>query len=201
MKLLRVGILIWTAVAWTGSYDDRSVQAEELRRFEFSQRHMGTEFRLLFYAVNEKVANAGAAAAFDRVAKLNAVFSDYDSDSEMMRLCSNSAAYSKDSVGVPMGDDLWQVLMATQELSRRSDGAFDITVGPLTKLWRRARRQHVLPSGAELAAARARVGHQHVELVEADQSVRFSDGVAENSIRMDAGGIAKGYAADAALMT
>lgn len=199
MKLLGVGILVWIAVAWPGSNDDCPVQAAELQRFEFSQRHMGTSFRLLFYAFDDKVANAGAAAAFDRVARLNSVFSDYDSESEIMRLCSNSAAYAKDSAGVPVGDDLWQVLTASQELSRRSDGAFDITVGPLTKLWRRARRQHALPAIAELAAARTLVGYQRVELVEVNQSVRFGDSVVENSIRMDFGGIAKGYAADAAL--
>ena len=199
MKLLGVGILVWIAVAWPGSNDDCPVQAAELQRFEFSQRHMGTSFRLLFYAFDDKVANAGAAAAFDRVARLDSVFSDYDSESEIMRLCSNSAAYAKDSAGVPVGDDLWRVLTASQELSCRSDGAFDITVGPLTKLWRRARRQHALPAIAELAAARTLVGYQRVELVEVNQSVRFGDSVVENSVRMDFGGIAKGYAADAAL--
>jgi thiamine biosynthesis lipoprotein len=160
---------------------------------------MGAVFRLIFYAVDEKVANEGAEAAFRRIAEQNAIFSDYDSDSEIMRLCDTPASYGKTSPGIPVSRDLWHVLMASQSLSLQSNGAFDITVGPLTKLWRRARRQHVLPADAALAAARARVGHQHVELVEARQAVRFRADIGKGRMRLDAGGIAKGYAADVAL--
>ncbi len=204
MKRPWVGILAWVVGAGAGMFagtgpDIRLADAEELQRFEFSQRHMGTVFRLVFYALDREVANEGAEAAFRRVAELNAIFSDYDSDSEMMRLSANPAAYGENSPGIRVSRDLWQVLTASQTLSRQSNGAFDITVGPLTKLWRRARRQHVLPATAALAAARASVGHQHVELVDTSQAVRFRGDVDESSIRMDAGGIAKGYAADAAL--
>src|SRR6185369_810577 len=79
--------------------------------------------------------------------------------------------------------------------SRLSDGAFDVTVGPYTRLWRFSRKRKTLPSSAELAAARAAVGWKKVWL---NPDVRSVTLLAPN-MRLDLGGIGKGYAADAAL--
>ena len=114
-----------------------SCDSEKLERFEAAQLHMGTKFIVVFYAPNEKLANDGFQAAFTRIDALCDTMSDYDPESELSRL-SRSAPTPQ---GVGISDDLWTILHAAQELSARSDGAFDVTVGPLTKLWRRARRQ------------------------------------------------------------
>ncbi len=93
--------------------------------------------------------------------------------------------------------ELFQVLKRAEDVSRLSGGVFDITVGPVVKLWRVARKTHKLPDSVELAKARRLVGWQRVNLYEPAELVSFS----KPGIRLDLGGIAKGYAADQALHT
>ena len=163
---------------------------DTVARFEFSQPHMGTTVRVVLYARDESEARAAADAAFARIAELDARLSDYRADSELSRL-------TRGPVGQPMAvsRDLAEVLLAAQALSARSDGAFDITVGPLSRLWRRARRQVELPSAEELAAARAVTGYRLLTVDIATGAVTL----AKSGMALDPGGIAKGYAADAAL--
>ena len=162
-------------------------------RYEFESKHMGTTFRVVLYAADAATGKAAAAAAFARVADLDGVMSDYKKDSELMRLCAASKTKAGDPVAV--GPDLFAVLSTAQELSKASDGAFDITVGPVVQLWRHARRTQQLPDPAELAAARAKVGYQKVELDPHRRAVRLLT----PGMQLDLGGIAKGYAADEAL--
>ena len=101
-----------------------------------------------------------AKAAFSRFHELNAVLSDYDPQSELRRLCDTSS----EGKPVRVSDDLWRVLVRAQELSERSDGAFDVTIGPVVQLWRSARQTKELPSPESLQAALARVGYRCVRL-------------------------------------
>jgi thiamine biosynthesis lipoprotein len=87
------------------------------------------------------------------------------------------------------------VLNRAQALAMRTDGAFDVTAGPYVNLWRRARRLHELPKAEKLAEARRAVGYKNVRL---DQRARAVELLAPN-MRLDLGGIAKGYAVDQAL--
>ena len=169
-----------------------SVIAEPaLTRFEYTQPHMGTTVRVVLYASSEPEAGRAAVAAFARIAALDATLSDYAPDSELSRL-------TRDAVGRPIkvSRDLFRVLDAAQGLAARSDGAFDITVGPLSRLWRRARRQVELPPAADLAAAR---GLSQYKLLTLDAKAQTAS-VARAGMRLDAGGIAKGFAADEALV-
>jgi len=162
-------------------------------RFEFESKHMGTTFRIVLYAADKEAADAAAKAAFARVAKLDGIMSDYKRDSELMRLC---AKFAKE-IGepVPVGEDLFTVLQKAEELSKTSDGAFDVTVGPVVQLWRHARRTQQLPEKDELAAAMAKVGYRNVQLDAKARTVKLL----KPGMQLDLGGIAKGYAADAAL--
>jgi thiamine biosynthesis lipoprotein len=117
--------------------------------------------------------------------------SDYDPESELSRLSRSSPM----TCGVRVSEDLWRVLTKSQALSERSEGAFDVTVGPLSKLWRRARRQRKRPSPERLEAARAAVGYRHLRLDPRRRAVQL----VRPNMRLDLGGIAKGYAADEAL--
>jgi thiamine biosynthesis lipoprotein len=161
-----------------------------LERFEFHEPHMGTRFRIVLYAPDETVARKAAQAAFSRVRALDQALSDYREDSELMRLCQEAG---KEPVRV--STDLFTVLARAQEASRWSQGAFDVTIGPLTRLWRRARRQRQLPSSQELHEARKLVGYEKVVLDPQRQTVHLT----KAGMLLDLGGIAKGYAADAAL--
>jgi thiamine biosynthesis lipoprotein len=161
-----------------------------LSRYEFSEPHMGTTFRVVLYAPDKHIADRARAAAFARVASLDARLSDYQPDSELMRACREAAQHP-----VALGDDVYRVLSIGQELSRRSGGAFDMSVGALTRVWRRARRENDLPPKAEIEAARASSGHALVHLDADARTLRLD----RKGVRIDAGGIAKGYAADRAL--
>jgi thiamine biosynthesis lipoprotein len=152
---------------------------------------MAMPFRIVLYATNEVAASDAAHAAFARIRELNLVFSDYEDVSELTRL-SKMAGQGR---AVELSEDLWRVLSLAEDMSRRSDGAFDVTIGPVVQLWRRARRQRELPAPERLAEARAAVGWQKLVL---DRKARTAELLAPR-MRLDLGGIAKGYALDAAL--
>jgi thiamine biosynthesis lipoprotein len=165
----------------------------EPERFEFESKHMGTTFRIALYAIDKATAKKAVDAAFARVAELDGIMSDYKKDSELMLLCKKFAT----EVGEPVkvGDDLFFVLQKAEELSKKSDGAFDVTVGPVVQLWRLARRTQQLPEPKEFAAAREKVGYKKVKLDAAKKTVQLLT----PGMQLDLGGIAKGYAADEAL--
>lgn len=164
-----------------------------LTRYEYERPEMGMPFRIVLYAPGRAVADQAAEAAFQRLAQLNRIMSDYDAESELNQLSYTSGQGRE----VRVSDDLWFVLWRAQELAARSGGAFDVTVGPVVNLWRRARRQQKLPDPARLAQARKAVGYQHLRLNPRRQTV----GLLVPEMRLDLGGIAKGYAVDEALKT
>jgi FAD:protein FMN transferase len=186
-------LLILPLACLTISCKTQPAESAELSRYEFQRPEMGVPFRIVLYASDEKSAEAAAEAAFERVKQLNAIMSDYDPDSELSKL----SAGSGQGQAVPVSPDLWLVLSRAEELAKRSDGAFDITVGPFVNLWRRARRVHQLPDPQRLAQARKAVGYKHVRL---DPQHRTVELLVPN-MRLDLGGIAKGYAVDEALKT
>ena len=160
----------------------------ELRRFDFIEPQMGTRFRIVLYAEDDAAAKRASRAAFQRVADLNNTMSDYLPESELMRLCKKAGGPA-----VAVGPDLFAVLARAAEISRITDGNFDVTVGPVVRLWRRSRRSQLLPSQAELTAARALVDYRLVTLDPVERTVRL----AKPGMLLDLGGIAKGYAAEA----
>jgi thiamine biosynthesis lipoprotein len=164
-------------------------RAQPLARHEFSEPHMGTTFRVVLYAASAGQAERAARAAFARVAQLDATLSDYKADSELMALCGRAGGPP-----VAVGSDLWRVLVEAQDWARRSEGAFDVTLGPVVQLWRRARRIGERPDDGTVAAARALVGHDKLVLNAGLRTVRL----ATAGMRLDLGGIAKGFAADEA---
>ncbi len=168
--------------------------AEEVPQ-RFSQRavHMGVEFEVVLYAPNEAAAMKAITVALARVAELDKVLSDYDPESELSRL----GAGSPSAMPVKVSDDLWAVLLASQKLSAKSEGKFDLTIGPLTKLWRRARRQKELPTKEQIEHALASVGYKNLQLDEKRHTAKLL----KPNMRLDAGGIAKGFAAEEALET
>ena len=160
-------------------------------RFAFERPEMGMSFRIVLYATDRATAAKAADLAFARLRQLNDIMSDYDPDSELSRLSRTSGKGEE----VPVSPDLWFVLERAQDLAQRSGGAFDVTVGPYVNLWRRARRQEKLPEPSRLAQARQSVGYQHVRLNPQRRTVTLL----VPDMRLDLGGIAKGYAVAEAL--
>ena len=161
-----------------------------LSLFEVTQPQMGTRCRVLVYARDKATANNGCRRAFTEMKRLTAILSDYEKDSEIRTLCR-----AEPGRAVSVSDELFQVLLQSQSLARKSNGAFDVTVGPFVQLWRASRRSRSLPQKSELTAARNRTGFQRVLLDAHGKTVTLQ----AESMQLDVGGIAKGYIADAAL--
>lgn len=163
-----------------------------LQRVEFSQPHMGTTYRIVLYAGDSAGAKRAADAAFARIADLDRRLTDYRDDSELMRAARVAAERP-----VELSDDVFRVLATAQTLAERTGGAFDVTVGAVTRAWRRARRLGEMPRASELAAAREASGYRLLSLDPRTRTMRL----ARAGVRLDVGGIGKGYAADRALET
>jgi thiamine biosynthesis lipoprotein len=151
---------------------------------------MGTLVRITLYAHSEEQARGGFDAAFRRIRELDEQLSDYRPESELMRLCGLAGEGP-----VAVSGDLFRVIEAAHSLAVGTDGAFDITLGPVTRVWREARRERRLPDPAVLEEARRRAGFRKLMLDSDQQTVELS----QAGMQLDLGGIAKGHAADEAL--
>ncbi|MEX2632937.1 MAG: FAD:protein FMN transferase [Balneolales bacterium] len=165
----------------------------DLQRYEFEAPHMGTRFRIIMYAPDEEIAKSASNAAFGQIEALNDIMSDYDSDSELNRLSRSSGS----EAWISLSPHLYGVLKKAEEVSRKSDGAFDITIGAYVQLWRDLRRKDDprLPAKDVIADLKERTGYQHIIFNDEQQSVKLL----KSGMQLDLGGIAKGYAADEAL--
>jgi thiamine biosynthesis lipoprotein len=162
-----------------------------LQRSEFTQPHMGTLFKIVVYAPDEKRATAAAEAVSARIEALNLILSDYDPNSEVSRLSASAGS----GRAVKVSDDLWNVIDHSQQVARQTRGAFDITVGPAVKLWRQSRKTGKLPEGEQLKAALALIDYRKIERDPAAHTIRLPLA----GMLLDLGGIGKGYTADEAL--
>src|SRR6266436_2033490 len=161
-----------------------------LTRYVFTEPHMGTTFRIVLYAKDEATAKKAAKAAFARIAELNAIMSDYQPTSELMRLCEKSGGPP-----VEVSVDLFEILKKAEEFAKLTDGAFDVSIGPVVRLWRKARRTGEMPTADAIKQSLVRVDYRKIKLDETKRTVQL---LMPNML-LDLGGIGKGYAADAAL--
>jgi len=149
---------------------------------------MGSKARVVAYAPEDPADAVGRAfAAIDR---LDRVLSDYNPNSEARRLAALPPGAWRDA-----SPELIDALVKSRAAWEASGGAFDVTIGAVTALWRGASAGGRTPTAGELADARARVGMGLVEVDEEGSRVRF----ARAGVVLDFGGIGKGLAADAAL--
>ena len=165
---------------------------DEMRLYSFEEPHMGVLFTLRVWApesANGPVARA-ADEAFDRIAELNAALSDYLPESEI-----NDLARAPAGEPFAASEDLYRVFSLSESVWRKTDGAFDVTAGPLVRLWRVAKKNRNLPTEEQRQRALRRTGFDHLALDPVTQTVtKRVDGML-----FDFGGIAKGFAADEAL--
>ena len=161
---------------------------ESLQRYEYTAPKMGTVFHMTFYAPDKATADRAADAAWARVDQLNSIFSDYDPNSELSKL-GQRTLNGPMTEAVPVSDDLYRCLERSLEAAQQSEGAFDVTVGPLVNLWRRSRRLEILPTTQRVAEAKKSVGYQYLKLDPTHHAVQLLAA----KMRLDVGGIAKGY--------
>jgi thiamine biosynthesis lipoprotein len=175
-------VIIWLALGAVPSF---AAQKESLSRFTFTEYHMGVDARITVYAKDRTTAETACVAGFEKMAALDTIMSDYRKNSELMRLCAKAGGPP-----VTVSRDLFDVLVCAKQISSQSDGLFDVTIGPLIKLWRAARKTKVLPTPNQLREARKLVGWRHVHLDPRTRSVRLD----LSGTKLDLGAIGKGYA-------
>ncbi len=150
---------------------------------------MGTSMEVRAYNGDEGTRQVAINEAFAAIAEVDRLMSNYRNDSELANVNGHAADHA-----VAVSAPLFSVLEAAQQVSDRSGGAFDITVGPLMKLWGFHDKKPHVPDAAELQAMKAVVGYRNLLLDADGHTVRF----ARPGVEIDLGGIAKGFAAELA---
>lgn len=160
-------------------------------RYNYSKGAMGSEFNLICYAPNDSIAKIASDSVFSRINYLNSILSDYLDGSEVNRLSATAGTGERFYASTILFD----ILQKSQHYSRQTKGTFDVTVGPIVQLWRRAMRRNYFPDKAQINLAKSAVGYRNMVLNAKEKWVLLK----KKNMRIDFGGIGKGYAADEAL--
>jgi len=179
--------MVFLFLAAATAFGSGAAEGPELLRLEKSADAMGSTYSIELYGHDRVSMEAAADAALDEARRLDDLLSNYKPSSEWSQV--NRHAAEKP---VRVSDELFRLLSACDRYSRESDGAFDITVGPLMKVWGFYKGTGHLPHRPEVAAAMTKVGYRHVHLDAKAQTVWFD----RPGVELDPGGIGKGSAVD-----
>lgn len=183
---VRRGILL-TALILTQAF---AQAPPPLIRYEDSRLSMACTYSIVAYGRDERKLQQAVTAAFDEVDRIDRLMSHYKPNSPLSHLNQEAAQHP-----IKTDPELFAFIAECVRYSRESNGAFDITVGPLMKAWGFFRGEGRLPSDAELLIVRQKIGWQHLQLNAKDQTIHFDC----TGVELDLGGIAKGYAVDRAV--
>jgi thiamine biosynthesis lipoprotein len=166
------------------------MSAAQQNRYAYSMQKMGSPFNIVLYADTKQMADSVAQESFKLVDSINLVCSDYDSSSELFKL-----RYAAVGKSIKVSPILLELFCTAHKAYKDADGSFDITVGPLSRLWRSARKSQQFPTNAAINEARNRVGFNKLQIDSNAQTITFL----QSKMQLDMGAIAKGYAADKVL--
>ncbi len=157
----------------------------DVEGYEITFPSMGTLVSLQTFSDDTQLVETVFEEAQSEIDRLVQIFSDYAESSEARTICqpANVSRWQKVSA------EMWEVLLISDQWNRLSDGAFDASIGQLSILWRKARKQNKIPSQAEIDAARQLCGWQHVELDHESHAIKIT----LEGLRLDFGAVAKGY--------
>ena len=163
-----------------------STLSAQLKRFQFSQNKMGSPFNIIFYCNDSVEAAKLSEQCFALVDLLNNIFSDYSPASEVGRLASLEVV--KDQ---KISDELFQMILESKQAWLKSGKTFDITIGALTQLWRKAKNVNRFPTESEVKETKRSTGFENLVINENSKTISFK----KPGMHLDFGGIVKGYAA------
>ncbi len=166
-----------------------AVAAQDLRKYQFEEVHMGTLFQMTIYHSSDSMAHLASQQAFSRIAELDSICSDYRLDSELNHI--SASAYD---MPIQLSNDLRFLLVTSKKINEQSDGLFSIASGPLTKLWRRAIRRQELPEATTIDRLLSHCQTDDIVIHKQTNTIQLL----KENMRLDLGGIAKGYAVDEA---
>jgi thiamine biosynthesis lipoprotein len=149
---------------------------------------MGTVFEIAAFGDSYQQTSAAIDRAFQEIVRLDDLMSNYKPESPLSNLNRSAHFHS-----VRISPDLYRVIEHALDLSKLSDGKFDITVAPLVNLWKAALSGDSIPSPAQRERAQACVGYGKIELTPPDQITFHSP-----CLQIDLGAVGKGYAVDCA---
>lgn len=187
---MKFSSIIITAISiLTFCFSGKSVA--QTQRYSYEKGMMGSPFVLTFYAPNDILAKKAADSTFNRIQQLNDSLSDYRDGSEINKLSASSGS----GKWISVGNDLFNILSIAQDFSKKTEGSFDVTLGPVVQVWRRAVRKGYLPEKSEIKSAMQKTGYRKLKLDRKTQSVLLT----QKEMRLDIGGLGKGFAADEAI--
>jgi thiamine biosynthesis lipoprotein len=160
----------------------------QMTRFSFTESKMGAPFNIVFYSKDSVQAESIAKRCFVLVDSFNFIFSDYIDTSELSILSKTAGA---NSIPVRLSPALYDILIQSKKAFELSEGAFDITMGPLSKLWRKARKQQLFPTDSTVRSIRNLIGFNKLIFDTLNKTVRIT----QPGMQLDLGGIAQGYVA------
>lgn len=157
------------------------------KKYNFSEPKMGSPLNITIFANDSARASFLAKKSFQIADSLNLIFSDYVENSELNRLSKTAG----NDTFTPVSPALWDIIKQSVQASKQCNGAFDISVGSIVKLWRKARKEKTFPDKITLNNSLQTVGYQYVMLYSVTHSIKL---LQKNTL-LDLGGIAKGYVA------
>jgi thiamine biosynthesis lipoprotein len=166
------------------------ISAAQENRYAYTMQKMGSPFNLVLYAATKQLADSAADQSFRLIDSINLRCSDYDSSAELYKL-----QFATVGKPIKVSPILMELFCTARQAYTDSHGSFDITVGPLSRLWRSARKSQQFPTNAAINEARNRVGFNKLQIDSNAQTITFL----QSKMQLDMGGIAKGYAADKVL--
>jgi FAD:protein FMN transferase len=158
----------------------------QLKRFTFSQPKMGSPFNIIFYSTDSLHASSIAMACFQLVDSFVIIYSNYLDSSELNKLC---ATAGKTNNPVTVSPALFDILLLSKTAYEKSEGTFDITLGPVTKLWRKARKEKIFPANKTVKEKLALTGFKKIRIDTATHGIQLL----QPGMQLDLGGIAQGY--------
>jgi len=158
----------------------------QARKFSYSEMKMGSPFNIIIVSADSVKANHLARKSFQLVDSLNHIFSNYDSSSELSKI--NAAA---GLLPYKMSPAMLDLVLKAKQAFIQSKGAYDISIGPLSNLWRNARKAKDFPSATTVIATKKLVGLDQVKINKRLGTIFLPT----SGMQLDFGGIAKGYIA------
>ena len=166
------------------------ISVAQENRYAYSMQKMGSPFNLVIYAGAKQIADSAAYQSFKLIDSINIICSDYDSSAELFKL-----RYALVGKPTKVSSILMELLYTARQAYKDSYGSFDVTIGPLSRIWRNARNSQQFPAGVVVTNALKSVGFNKIQIDSSAQTITFL----QPNMQLDMGGIAKGYAADKVL--
>jgi len=182
----RQAVTAFLLAALAGTVAHAAQSGADTREYRYL---MGTSVQVHAVGGDESARRAAIDEAFAAMAEVDRLMSNYRGDSELSHVNREAARGP-----VVVSDPLLRVLEAAQRVSAASSGAFDVTVGPLVRLWGFREKTPHIPTPAELAAVRPLIDYRSLLIDDGQHTVRF----AHAGMDIDLGGIAKGFAVELA---